>query len=57
VVVVVVVVADLYYFLAAPTLCYQMEYPRTPHIRWSYLASLTLRWVRTIFDIDISYYT
>lgn len=36
---------NLYYFLAAPTLCYQMEYPRTPHIRWSYLASLTLRWV------------
>ena len=24
----------LYYFLIAPTLCYQLEYPRSPKIRY-----------------------
>lgn len=27
-------VQNMCYFLAAPTLCYQLGYPRTPHIRW-----------------------
>jgi diacylglycerol O-acyltransferase-1 len=26
--------ANMVYFLAAPTLCYQLGYPRTPYIRW-----------------------
>jgi diacylglycerol O-acyltransferase-1 len=26
------------YFLAAPTLCYQLEYPRSPFIRWRFVA-------------------
>eukprot|EP01122_Echinamoeba_exundans_P010990 TRINITY_DN422_c0_g1_i3.p1 TRINITY_DN422_c0_g1~~TRINITY_DN422_c0_g1_i3.p1 ORF type:complete len:375 (+),score=51.26 TRINITY_DN422_c0_g1_i3:579-1703(+) len=28
---------DLLYFMVAPTLCYQMNYPRTPAIRWYWL--------------------
>eukprot|EP00062_Callorhinchus_milii_P018887 gi/632972944/ref/XP_007902907.1/ PREDICTED: diacylglycerol O-acyltransferase 1-like [Callorhinchus milii] len=30
-------VADLYYFLLAPTLCYQMNFPRSPKIRMRFL--------------------
>ena len=26
------------YFIAAPTFCYQFEYPRSPRIRWTWLA-------------------
>jgi len=33
-------VADLYYFWAAPTLSYQLDYPRTEKIRGGYVASL-----------------
>lgn len=29
---------NLAYFLAAPTLCYQLNYPRTPAIRWPFVA-------------------
>ncbi|XP_048829656.1 diacylglycerol O-acyltransferase 1-like isoform X1 [Brienomyrus brachyistius] len=32
---------DLYYFLLAPTLCYQRDFPRTPSIRINFL----LRWM------------
>jgi diacylglycerol O-acyltransferase-1 len=38
-----ITIGNLYYFIAAPTLCYQMEYPRTSHIRWGHLAALALR--------------
>ncbi|XP_054712319.1 sterol O-acyltransferase 1-like isoform X2 [Uloborus diversus] len=31
-------VGKLIYFLFAPTLIYRDHYPRTPHIRWSYVA-------------------
>jgi diacylglycerol O-acyltransferase-1 len=30
-------VSNLAYFLAAPTLCYQLNYPRSPRIRWGYV--------------------
>lgn len=30
-------VNNLLYFLAAPTLCYQLNYPRSPKIRWGYV--------------------
>lgn len=29
--------SNLAYFLAAPTLCYQLNYPRSPRIRWMYV--------------------
>jgi len=35
----------LLWFLAAPTLCYQLDYPRTPRVRYTYLLSLALRFV------------
>ncbi len=31
------------YFSVAPTLCYQLNYPRTSHIRWSHVALLLFR--------------
>lgn len=30
-------VSNLTYFLMAPTLCYQLNYPRSPRIRWMYV--------------------
>jgi diacylglycerol O-acyltransferase-1 len=39
---------NLAYFLAAPTLCYQCNYPRTHSIRWRYAANLLLRLVLCI---------
>lgn len=32
---------NMLYFLAVPTLCYNLEYPRTPSIRWSFLLKRT----------------
>lgn len=40
-----VTLPNLGYFLLAPTLCYQTDFPRTPRIRKSYLLSLTIRLV------------
>jgi len=34
---------DILYFSVAPTLCYQLNYPRLKTIRWKYVASLVLR--------------
>ena len=34
---------NLLWFLVAPTLCYQLDYPRTPRVRKTYLISLVLR--------------
>lgn len=34
---------NLLYFCLAPTLCYQLNYPRSPHIRWKYLLTLIIR--------------
>jgi diacylglycerol O-acyltransferase-1 len=28
--------SHLYYFLAAPTLCFQLSYPRSPSVRWGF---------------------
>lgn len=36
-----VTVRNMCYFLAAPTLCYQLGYPRTSRIRWVSAPSLT----------------
>jgi len=34
---------NLCYFMLAPTLCYQLDFPRTPRVRKMYLLSLCLR--------------
>uniref|UniRef100_A0A4W3H5G2 diacylglycerol O-acyltransferase n=1 Tax=Callorhinchus milii TaxID=7868 RepID=A0A4W3H5G2_CALMI len=39
---------DLYYFLLAPTLCYQMNFPRSPKIRMRFLLRRILEMVRVI---------
>jgi diacylglycerol O-acyltransferase-1 len=36
-------VSNLYYFLLAPTLSYQLNYPRSPSIRWNNVLSYTSR--------------
>jgi len=30
-------IVDMYYFIVAPTLCYELNFPRTPHIRVGFL--------------------
>mmetsp|Transcript_7418 Transcript_7418/g.17627 ORF Transcript_7418/g.17627 Transcript_7418/m.17627 type:complete len:294 (-) Transcript_7418:145-1026(-) len=35
--------ASMAYFAVAPTLCYQVTFPRSPHVRWTYLLSLVAR--------------
>jgi diacylglycerol O-acyltransferase-1 len=39
-----ITLADIYYFLLAPTLVYEESYPRTDHIRWGWLS-------RRIFEL------
>lgn len=39
-------VADLYYFLCAPTLCYELNFPRSPRIRKRFLLRRLLEMVR-----------
>jgi diacylglycerol O-acyltransferase-1 len=34
---------NLFWFMIIPTLCYQLNYPRTPSIRWKYVASIVVR--------------
>jgi len=34
---------NILYFCLAPTLCYQLNYPRSPHIRYKYLLTLVIR--------------
>lgn len=36
-------ISNLLYFIVAPTLCYQINYPRSPKIRWEYIATIILR--------------
>ncbi|KAJ8417485.1 hypothetical protein AAFF_G00287120 [Aldrovandia affinis] len=36
---------DLYYFLLAPTLCYQRDFPRTPNVRFNFLLQRLLEMV------------
>jgi diacylglycerol O-acyltransferase-1 len=38
-------VKDMAYFLLAPTLCYQMNYPRSPTIRWYWLTGKFLQFI------------
>jgi diacylglycerol O-acyltransferase-1 len=38
-----ITVSNLGFFLIVPTLCYQLNYPRTPRIRWNYAATLVIR--------------
>lgn len=35
--------SDMGYFMAAPTLCYQLSYPRTPAVRWRHVMTILLR--------------
>ena len=36
---------DIAYFNVAPTLCYQLNYPRSPRIRWNYIITILVRLV------------
>jgi hypothetical protein len=38
-------VSNLLYFCVAPTLCYQLNYPRTPKVRWSFVFSYIFRMI------------
>jgi diacylglycerol O-acyltransferase-1 len=38
---------NLMYFCVAPTLTYQLNYPRTPKIRWRYVLTLVIRLIVT----------
>ena len=46
--------ANLCWFACAPTLCYQLNYPRTPSVRWPYVAWLLLRMVLLTMLIVLS---
>ena len=37
---------DLYYFVFTPTLCYELNFPRSPKIRMSFLLRRLLEMVR-----------
>lgn len=39
-------IPDLYYFLFAPTLCYELNFPRSPRIRKRFLLRRLLEMVR-----------
>ena len=39
---IIMVLKDFCYFIAAPTLCYELNYPRTPKIRKIFLLRRTL---------------
>lgn len=41
--------SNLYYFMFAPTLCYELNYPRTKRIRWRFLARRLLETVGFFF--------
>ena len=36
---------NLLYFCVVPTLCYQLNYPRSPYIRWKYVATILFRMI------------
>lgn len=42
----VVLSADMYYFIFAPTLCYQLNFPRSPRIRKRFLMRRLFEMVR-----------
>lgn len=42
---------NLLYFCIAPTLCYQLNYPRSPKIRWNYVLTILIRMIFCIFVI------
>eukprot|EP01038_Epipyxis_sp_PR26KG_P005339 gene5339-7409_t len=46
---------NLGYFLIAPTLCYQLNYPRSPTIRWRYVMLIIIRLVFVGFLIIFSF--
>jgi diacylglycerol O-acyltransferase 1 len=41
-------VSNLLYFCVAPTLCYQLNYPRSPTVRWTVVVTLVLRLLMTL---------
>uniref|UniRef100_A0A7N6FH69 O-acyltransferase n=1 Tax=Anabas testudineus TaxID=64144 RepID=A0A7N6FH69_ANATE len=43
-------IRDMYYFVFAPTLCYELNFPRSPNIRMSFL----LRRLESYTDMDVS---
>ncbi|KAM6946379.1 diacylglycerol O-acyltransferase 1-like [Aplochiton taeniatus] len=66
-----VLVWDLYYFLLAPTLCYQREYPHTPRIRINkvlqrmlemvilaqIMVGIVQQWIEPIFQRSENYFS
>lgn len=38
-----ITLGNLLYFCVAPTLCYQLNYPRSPRIRWKYVLTVLFR--------------
>lgn len=46
--------SNLLYFMVAPTLCYQLNYPRTDSIRWKKVAFIILRMIFTAFALLFS---
>lgn len=51
-----ITLSNLLYFMVAPTLCYQLNYPRIPKIRWSKVFFLVFRMIFvaaiTIFAVE-----
>lgn len=40
-----ITLGNLLYFCIVPTLCYQLNYPRSPYIRWKYVVTVLFRMV------------
>ena len=41
---------DIYYFMFAPTLCYQLNFPRTPRIRKRFLIKTLIQYVSVLVE-------
>ena len=49
-------IIDLGYFLVTPTLCYELNFPRTPRIRKTFLLRRTIESVR-FFGIQTEFFS
>ena len=45
--------SNFFYFLCAPTLVYEVEYPRTTHIRWGYFMEKLFSFVGFFFMLHL----
>lgn len=46
--------SDMYYFVLAPTLCYELNFPRSPKIRMGFLLRRLFEMVRTFTNVHAS---